>query len=148
MSAKTQFRFWYYWILGANTFTLVVGLLVAFFGDSVLFELYNRGSREVFFDGSPLPENALAMKKWLFGVIGGATVGFHTLAIFIIRFAFLKKERWAWFALWSGLISWFLIDSTLSVWHGAYYNIYLINLVAFFLIATPLMATGKVFLKT
>ena len=61
--------------------------------------------------------------------------------------AFKEKEVWAYKALWLGLISWFCIDSGISIYYGAIHNIVLINIVALILIGLPLVMTRKEFKK-
>lgn len=123
----------------------MVGLLVAFAGNSILFEIHNSYTQDVFFDGQPFAGDLLNFKNWLFGIIGGTIVGFHTLMIMISENAFKKKERWAYTSLWLGLLSWFVIDSSLSVYYGAIHNLVIINLVALTLIGLPLVMTRNEF---
>ncbi len=140
-----HFRFWQKWLTYANAAIVVIGLLIALAGDSFLFAPHNHYTREVFFEGASLPPGTAAFKKWLFGIIGATIVGFHTLMIMISENAFKKQEKWAYFALWYGLISWFILDSFISLYYGALYNVVLINLSALFLLAPPLVATRKYF---
>ncbi|MEZ4974440.1 MAG: hypothetical protein R2820_14100 [Cyclobacteriaceae bacterium] len=140
-----QFSFWQKWLTYANVMTVGVGLIVAFAGNSFFLEIHNSYTRQVFFDNQPLSPEMMSFKNWLFGIIGGTIVGFHVLMIMISEFAFKHKEKWAYNALWLGLLSWFLIDSTVSYYYGAVYNIVLINLVALVLIGVPLVATRNEF---
>lgn len=87
----------------------------------------------------------LRFKNWLFGIIGGTIMGFHLLMIAISENAFKKRERWAYQALWSGLLAWFMIDSSISIYYGAVHNFVLINLIALFLIGLPLVMTDRFF---
>lgn len=125
--------------------TVVVGLLVAFAGNSILFAYHNGQTEILFFDGNTLAKNELYFKNWLFGIIGGTIVGFHILMIFIANNAYRNQEKWAYWAMWSGLLSWFVIDSSISTFYGAVYNVYLINIVALVLIGLPLIMTRKAF---
>ena len=84
-------------------------------------------------------------KNWLFGIIGATIVGFHALMIMVSENAFKRRERWSYWALWLGLLSWFIIDSGISVYYGAIYNLVLINLFALFLIGLPLLMTRTEF---
>ncbi|MEL7534364.1 MAG: hypothetical protein AAFN10_23865 [Bacteroidota bacterium] len=145
--SEQNFEFWRKWLLLANLMTIAVGLLVAFAGNSFVFELHNAGTQRLFFDGQAITGEMLAFKNWLFGIIGGTIVGFHLLMIFIIVYPFRERQRWSWVALWSGLGAWFVIDSGISAFYGAYYNIYLINLVALILIGIPLLMTRKEFAR-
>lgn len=140
-----NFNFWVNWLILANIMTIGVGLLAAFAGNSIFFEFYNTQTEAVFFDGQALSEQTLLLKNWLFGIIGGTIVGFHLLMIAIIKNSFVKREKWAYNALWMGLLSWFCIDSGISTYYKAYHNLYLINFVALFLIALPLVMTRSYF---
>lgn len=144
MPAK-KFEFWQKFLTYANVMTLFVGIFVAFAGNSFLFEIHNNYTQDLFFEGKELPENALFFKNWLFGIIGATTVGFHLMMIAISENAFKKKEKWAYYTLCLGLLSWFLIDSSISAYYGAIYNLVLINLPALIIIGIPLLATRKEF---
>lgn len=142
-----HFNFWQKWLTYANVMTIVVGLLVAFAGNSIFFELHNESSAEVFFKSNEFEPEVLKFKNWLFGIIGGTIVGFHVLMVFISENSFKRKERWAYWAMWAAMISWFLIDSGISYYYGAIHNIMLINLVALVLIGLPLIMTRKAFAR-
>jgi len=140
-----KFIFWQKWLTYANVMTVGVGLLVAFAGNSFFLEIHNEFTTLVFFNGQAFSSEVLQFKNWLFGIIGGTIVGFHVLMIMISENAFKKKEKWAYQALWYGLLSWFIIDSSISFYYHAIYNIVLINLVALVLIGLPLVITRKEF---
>jgi len=145
MEASSNFNFWQKWLTYANVATVVVGLLVAFAGNSIFFELHNDATREVFINGAEFSPEMLELKNWLFGIIGGTIVGFHILMIFISENSFKRKERWSYMAMWAGMLSWFVIDSGLSLFYGAVHNFFQINLVAIILIGLPLIMTRKHF---
>ncbi|MFZ1806309.1 MAG: hypothetical protein WAU36_03750 [Cyclobacteriaceae bacterium] len=140
-----QFIFWQKWLTYANVMTIGVGLLAAFAGNSIFFELHNDYTKEVFLNSNEFSPDVLRLKNWLFGIIGATIVGFHILMIMISENSFKKKEPWAYKALWFGLISWFCIDSGISVYYGAIHNVIIINIVALLLIGLPLIMTRKEF---
>lgn len=139
-----KFTFWQKWLTYANVITVGIGLLVAFLGNSFFFDLHNEATVDIFFGGK-ISNEELMFKNWLFGIIGGTIVGFHVLMIMISENAFKKKERWAYRALWYGLVSWFVIDSGVSFYYNAIHNIVLINVVALVLIGLPLVFTRNEF---
>ncbi|QCX01023.1 hypothetical protein FGM00_13215 [Aggregatimonas sangjinii] len=141
----SKFRFWQKWLTWANIMTLIVGLLVAFAGNSIFFETHNSYTEQVFFRSEGMQADVLQFKNWLFGIIGGTIVGFHLLMIMISENAFKRKEKWAHYALWLGLLSWFAIDSSISIYYGAIHNLVIINIVALFLIGLPLIMTRSAF---
>ena len=144
---EKQFNFWQKSLTYANVITCIVGLLVAFFGNSIFFEIHNDYSKEVFFNSNEMTPEILQFKNFLFGIIGGSIVGFHILMILISENSFKKKEKWAYYAMWLGLLSWFCIDSSLSIYWGALYNVLLINIPALIVIGLPLVMTRKAFEK-
>ena len=144
---NSTFQFWQKWLTWANVMTMVVGLLVAFGGNSIFFKIHNDFTKEVFFDGNEIRGGMLHFKNWLFGIIGGTIVGFHFLMIMISENAFKKKEKWAYYAIWGGLLFWFIIDSCISIFYAALYNVVLINLFALIFIGLPLLKTHSAFSK-
>mgnify|MGYP000194253395 CR=1 FL=1 len=142
---KSKFRFWQKWLTYSNWMAVGVGLLVAFAGNSFFFELHNDYTKEVFFSAEEFDPAVLKLKNWLFGIIGGTIVGFHLLMILISENAFKKREKWSYWTMWMGLLSWFFIDSSISFYYGAIHNIVIINLVALILIGLPLVVTRRAF---
>lgn len=141
-----SFNFWQKWLTYANVLSVIVGILAAFAGNSIFFEIHNDYTKEVFFESQKFDPAVLSMKNWLFGIIGGTIVGYHILMIMISENAFKNKEPWAYKALWYGLLSWFCIDSGISIYFGAIHNVIIINIVALILIGIPLIMTRKEFL--
>ena len=144
---EKRFHFWQKCLTWANVMATLIGVLVAFAGNSLLFELHNEYTIDVFFQGQGFSPEVLSLKNWLFGIIGGTIVGFHLLMIFISEYAYKRREPWAFWAMGTGLLSWFLIDSAISWYYGALHNIILINLVALVLIGLPLLMTREVFVQ-
>jgi hypothetical protein len=140
-----RFHFWQKWLTYANVMTIGVGILVAFAGNSLVFELHNACTKEVFFSGNEFGPGVLNLKNWLFGIIGGTIVGFHALMVMISENAFKKKEPWAYKSMWIGMLTWFCIDSGISIYYGAIHNVVLINLAALILICLPLVMTRNEF---
>ena len=143
--SERNFYFWQQWLTWANVMTIVVGLLVAFAGNSIFFELHNEYTQKVFFEGEGFTTEALQLKNWLFGIIGGTIVGFHILMVMLSEYGVKRHEKWAYRAMWLGLLSWFLIDNSISVYYGAIHNVLIINIVSLILIGLPLVMVWKVF---
>lgn len=145
---NTSFHFWQKCLTYANVITVIVGILAAYFSNSFIFDMYNGYTKEVFFDSAEFNPEVMRLKNWLTGIIGATIVGFHVLMIMISENAFKKKEPWAYRAMWYGILSWFIIDGSVSIYYGAIYNIVMINLVALVLIGIPLIMTRKDFVST
>jgi len=149
MQSKTkQFNFYINCLIAANVIALSVGLMAAFAPEIIFFKPHNNSTLSTFFNGNEaLYQQYLPLKNWLLAVIGATIVGFHLLAICIIHIPLRKKEKWAYYALWIALLGWFLIDSFWSVFYGASYNVWLINLPALVMISIPLILLRKHILK-
>ncbi|HKK10268.1 MAG TPA: hypothetical protein VJ939_05495 [Bacteroidales bacterium] len=140
-----NFAFWKNSLITVNLVTIGIGLLIAFAGNSFLFEIHNDGTYQTFFDGNAPSEKMMAFKDWLFGIIGATIVGFHTLIVYIAKYPFTRKEKWARNAIAMAMTTWFILDSALSISFGAFYNVYLINIPSYVLIMLPVIMTWKSF---
>lgn len=144
---EKSFLFWQQCLFWANIMFIIMGLLVAFAGNSILFDMHNAGTSKEFLAGEAIEGDILRLKNWLFGIIGATLAGFHLLMVYIIKYAFKQKEKWAWNCMAFATLLWFTVDSGISIYYGAAYNVYLINLVALVFIGIPLIMTWKVFYK-
>jgi len=52
-----HFNFWQKWLTWANVLTIAVGLMLAFFGNSIFFDLHNHYTKEVFTSQTNLDGN-------------------------------------------------------------------------------------------
>jgi hypothetical protein len=142
INKENRFVFWRKVLLAANILTAAVGLYIAAFPEGELLKTYNSYLGETFLLEEP-GSQVLEMKNWLFGVLGGTILGFHILMIFIIVYPLKRKEKWAYFALWAGMLSWFLVDTASSFFYSAYFNVILINLFAITVNVIPLLFLRK-----
>lgn len=142
---KDSFNFWKNWLLAVNLIAVCIGVLIAFAGNSFLFAPHNEGTKALFFSGDDIPADMLNLKNWLFGIIGATVAGFHLLIVFITKYAFANKQKWARNAICLAMLTWFAIDTGISLYFGAFYNVYLINIPSLALVCLPLIATWKEF---
>ncbi|MEM6877097.1 MAG: hypothetical protein AAF544_00955 [Bacteroidota bacterium] len=142
---EARFQFYRKWLTYANALTLGIGLLAAFAIESLPFSWYNAGIEATFFDGNLLPAEVQNFKRWTFAVIGSTIAGFQLLIVLVSEYAFRYRQGWAWWAISSAFLLWFCLDSSLSIYYGAWFNVLIINLPALLLVAVPLVATKQVF---
>lgn len=143
--SEARFQFYRRWLSIANALTLGIGLLAAFAIDSLPFSWYNAGMEATFFDGSKPPAEVQEFKRWTFAVIGATIAGFQLLIVLVSEYALRHRQAWAWWAITSSFLLWFCIDTGLSIYYGAWFNVLLINLPALLLVAVPLVATWPAF---
>ena len=75
---------------------------------------------------------------------GATSAGYFLLQYLIIKNALAKKEKWAWHTLLLTFLFWLILDSAMTIYHGAYFNLLLANLPCLIL-TIPLFLGGKYF---
>lgn len=139
------FRFWQNWLTASCFLFGLVGIGVAVFPDAPMFTLWNEEFRSVFASGETLTAETENAKRFLLGPLGGTILGSYVLCGFVSAGPFGRREPWAWWAITASLLSWFVLDSTVSILHGAYFNVYLINAVTLVVQGIPLAMTARSF---
>ena len=135
-----SFAFWHKWLLVVGIANIGIGLVIALAPGSFLFAPHTEAIADVFFEGH-LTEAAEELRTFLFGILGGTLAGYFFLQTLIVWIPFRKRQRWAWHAVAWVLLLWFVVDSSLSIYHGALFNVWMINVWALLLIGVPLMMT-------
>jgi hypothetical protein len=139
-----KFNFWYHWLLTISWLIIGFGLyiVVVALTQASLFENFNKPVMKAF---NLSPETVpIAVFKWLFSVLGATMAGWGVMILFLIRRAFRNKEKWAWCALAASIFVWFIPDTTMSVFYGVYFNVF-VNSVLFLVVIVPLLFTWKEF---
>ncbi len=140
------FDFWQRWLFVCSVFFAISGMVVAVAGDSFVFSFYNLQMTRHFWGGDLVPENVREFKAFLFGPLGGTMTGSYILQAYIARGPFARREPWAWNAIAFALVAWFVVDSSVCAWHGAWFNIVIVNLFALAMNGLPLLFTRRYFL--
>ncbi len=139
-----SFEFWYKCLLGVSIFNILIGLFIALDPNSFLFSYHTEAIADTFFDGY-LPEEAQHLRTFLFGIIGGTIAGYFFLQTCIVWIPFYRKELWAWQSILGAMVLWFIIDSCMSIYHRAYFNVWMINIWSLLLTTVPLVMTYRNF---
>lgn len=74
-------------------------------------------------------------------------LGSYVLCGFVAAGPFARRERWAWWALTARRPSWFLLDSAVSLSHGASSNVYRIHFLTRVGQGLPLAMTASAFFR-
>ncbi|NOY99791.1 MAG: hypothetical protein GXP40_11430 [Chloroflexi bacterium] len=140
-----KFSFWQKWLFFVGAYISVFGLFMAFFYESSLFDLLlNHPTNSVFWAAAEVPESAQLFQKFVYGVMGSMMVGWGLVVALVAKYPFREKEPWAWRGLVAMLLSWFLLDTSISIAYHVYSNA-MLNSVFFVLIALPLFFTRHAF---
>ena len=142
---KNNFEFWYNWLLLSSIIFALFGIIVAYFGDSLIFSIYNSYLTQTFWQSDVIPTNIREFKSFIYGPLGGTITGQYVMMLFIVYYPFRKKEAWAWYAIAFSHLFWFIIDSSISIYYKAYFNFIFVNLFTILVIGPPLIFTKKGF---
>lgn len=105
-------------------------------GGMVMLLPINRSPMEM---PPPSPAGANLM-RFLLGLAGAIMLGWAISLAGIAHYAFRRGERWAWLLIAFSVLSWFLVDSAVSIATGLYANV-VGNIVFLILFEIPLVAT-------
>ena len=117
------------------------GLLIAFAGDTPVFEPWFSGLASAGIDASP-PARALALS--FFGPIGGCVAAQFAMIVLVAHGPLRAGARWAAPACIASILGWFLIDSTWGLVHGGLFNIAMVNVPTVLLTVPPLWWAHRV----
>jgi hypothetical protein len=142
----TNFSFWQRWLFVVGLIVAVFGIVMALSSGTVLFELFNHQIDPAFWGTATIGNEARQFQTWIYGVWGSTIAGWGVFLAFIAQYPFRKKERWAWNCLVMGLLVWFVLDTSLSLYHKVYFNA-AFNTALLVLAGLPVVFTRKSFAK-
>lgn len=137
-----HYSFWTRWLFLVSVIFTGFGVLIALFPETPILALWHDFLARTFFAGD-MPDDAARLRSFLFGPLGGTIAGFYVFQGFVVRNAFAHRERWAWWAILLATAFWFITDSSMSLVHGAWWNVLLVNVPALLLNAIPLAMTVR-----
>jgi len=140
-----SFDFWQRWLVVVCFLFAGVGILLATLDSLAIFGPWNAGIDAVFAENEQIGSEARAVKSFLLGPLGGTILGMFVLCGFVAAGPFKRREPWAWWAITSSLLAWFVLDSAVSIAHGAWFNVALINCGALVAEGLPLVMTYRAF---
>lgn len=148
-----SFNFWQKWLLAVCSIIVVFGLVIALLSWSPLFVVFNSLVNDVFWSGAGpegLTQNSGPDQStqqfilWAYGMLGATMAGWGLTLVFVVNNSFRKKEKWSRDAIAAGVILWFIVDTFMSVYTGAYFNVG-VNVLVLALAGLPLLMTLKEF---
>jgi hypothetical protein len=138
-----SFKFWRCWLIILSSIIILFGLFLVLFSNTKLFTPFNiliNGSFPVN-EGLNVPNRLLI---WLYAILGATMIGWGIFILYLLQNAFALKERWTWYAISVGMLAWFIPDTFMSYFCGAYFNV-ILNSFLFLAFLMPLIFTFKVF---
>jgi len=141
----SSFLFWQRWLFVVGAMVTAFGVAMALFNGTPLFDLFNRQIDPAFWGAHAVGDTARQFQQWIYGVWGATIAGWGVFVIYIARYPFNQKERWAWNCLVWGLAVWFLLDTGISLFYTVYFNA-VFNTVLLILAGLPAVFTRKEFI--
>lgn len=138
------FRFWQRWLFLASVFFSAFGVVVALFPNAFFLTMWTDTVASAFYGGTE-PDAAAHFRSFMMGPLGGTIAGSYLLQAFVAAIPFARREPWAWWASLSAMLLWFGVDSSLSILHGAAFNVWMINLMPLVAFLPPLITTRRAF---
>jgi hypothetical protein len=136
--SKHRVRFWARilevaaWLFAGQAVTWVV------LGSFDPFGMYDQRLAWALVGRDTWSEETRGVLRFCVGLLGATTAGFFVLVACLARHAIARGERWAVRAVSAGVSTWFLLDCGLSLWVGASFNVWLVNLPCLFVLGVPL----------
>jgi hypothetical protein len=117
-----KFQFWQRWLFGCSLIIIGFGLYMALLNRSPLFEIFNQQVKAVFWPAGSGTAEAQNFQSWIYGVLGATMAGWGVFFAFIAHYPFKAKEAWSWPCLISGVSLWYLVDTSISLYHNFVFN--------------------------
>ncbi len=139
-----SFKFWQKWLL-------VSGIIVSVFGLSMVLninsERFNSLIDPVFWGNETPNIQVRNFQQWVYGVLGATMVGWGILIAFIAAIPFKKKEKWSRNCILIGILSWYILDTFISLKANVEFNA-IGNTILAIIILMPIFFTVTKFRKT
>ena len=140
----SNFTFWQRWLLVVGLGIIIFGMFMAVLSGSPLFDLFNHQIDLAFWGEEQSLGTILRFQHWIYGVWGATIAGWGVFLTFIAYYPFRNKEKWARNCLILGLLIWFVLDTSLSLFYKVYFNAGF-NIALLVLAGLPMVFTRKEF---
>ena len=139
------FIFWQRWLFYSSLGFAFFGVVLALFGNNPLFLPYNKALSDLFWHQHSFPEGVSHFRAFVEGPLGGTIACAYILLAYLAWYPFQRRERWSRDAIMIAFGTWFVLDSSVCLYYGAYFQVYLINMLSFLQKALPILFTWKYF---
>jgi hypothetical protein len=135
-------QFWWRWLVAVTGGVMVFSLSLILLPQTIQ-SIFN----PFFFPPSTrFDADASRYINFLYALLGAVMIGWMVTVLFVLMGAFRRGERAAWNAVTLSIVTWYLIDSSVSILSGFAANAVL-NTVFLALFIIPLAATYRQFYR-
>lgn len=111
-----------------------LGVVVALGSHTLVFAPYRQAIADAWFHGT-LPADAWIWLRFTYALIGATFLGHFLMLALALRHA--EGQRWVLDAVATSMLAWFLVDASASAAHGAWFNVWMIDLPSLVAVALP-----------
>jgi len=138
-----SFNFWQKWLF-------ISGIIVSIFGIFMVLNISSEGFNsqiDPVFWGKEIPNIQVRnFQQWIYGVLGSTMVGWGIFIAFVAAIPFKKKEKWSRNCIMIGILSWYILDTFISLKANVEFNA-VANTILAIIILTPIFFTFTKFKK-
>ena len=145
MSAE---KFWSDWLKVTMWIVILSGLFLSIFVNLIPWEYLDKQIENIFFSGQILNESTDYLKQWLIAISGAVMTGWGSSMLYVLNHSFRRKEIWAWRCIFYPVILWYMIDTSVSFYFGASFNIIINSILLLQIIAPLLFLKNQFMIKT
>jgi hypothetical protein len=139
-----RFWLWHKWLLAVCLVVIAFGVFIALLSWTPLFGIFNDLVDGVFWSGSTPDDATGQFILWAYGMLGATMAGWGIALAYMVKYPFARKEKWSWNAIALGLAVWFVVDTFMSVYTKAYFNVG-VNVMLIVLAGIPILMSRKSF---
>jgi hypothetical protein len=121
------------------------GIVFAVYGNNPFFLPYNKALAHIFWSSENIPIDVEPFKAFIWGPLGSTIACCYILLAFIAWFPFRRKELWARNAIIMAFGVWVVLDSTVCINYGVFFQVYIINAFSILIKGLPIIFTWKEF---
>ena len=133
------------WLLVTSIVLALQGVSWVIMGSFDPWGIYDGMLSQALLQDDDLPHQAVPFLRFAIRLLGATDAAFFVLFALIVKYAFSCGEPWAHTALTAGLLTWFSLDSALSISVNAWFNVLLVNLPCLVQVGTPLLLSRNLF---
>lgn len=137
------FVVWRRILFAVSVFLTLFGVMAAALPFAPIFAARNAAIADAYLGGEWTAAES-ALHAFSSGPLGGTIAGFFAIQAIVVAVPLARRERWAWWAIASGNGLWFVVDSAVCIYHGAWFNVLQINLLSLGAVGLPLLALAPV----
>jgi hypothetical protein len=134
----TAEKFWSGWLKVTMWIVIIAGIFLSITVNLMPWNYLDKQIDQVFFPGQALNESVEMLKHWLIAISGAVMVGWGSCMLYVVNHPFRQKEKWAWRCIFYPVIFWYFLDTSVSIYYGANFNV-VINTILFLQVLAPLL---------